>query len=602
MVISAIVLITVIYLLLLRFRLNPLGQNASVKSSDGVIVDAFGISDSYAINSAPLDGINLLSLEGALQVQWSELAAANLSGKGCLLGEGAYGFVVKAIWKPKLKTGKKMNGNLAKEVAIKVLKLSPQDSKGPPFEYACQLMKREANVMKSAERLLFSDCVTKVYGVVQGPLPEAIARIFDLRGGINCVGMVMRYEPGGDLSQYIHCPGKVFRELTLIQKLHILVGISNGISELHGIGIVHGDIKPENILLSSELNPEIRLSDFGLSIIRDEAAITNSQVFQSSLQNTKSEKARGTPLYSAPELLFNPLVPTSTIAKASRKADIYSFAIVVWEVMSQKLPFSGIKSVEQLSWSVQQNVRPLLDDLPHYTPAPISSMISSCWNKNRSLRWIATQCYSTISLQYQQLLFTSFDIYISHSFSKQFTPFLSVLFSELTKCGYRVWFDQNHVEIEDDVETSRIINNCKIFLACVESGYQRHNVCMKNLETITNSMSSPTSTRLVTLVLEADPFTWASNELRSLCAFKTSLFADISSSASVDWALESETTPAALQSMRTQLSPLLKLLSENGCPPTYKVRTGKGYDSNAYSRDTLPVSDVDIQKELSKFP
>jgi serine/threonine protein kinase len=66
--------------------------------------------------------------------------------------------------------------------------------------------------------------------------------------------------------------------------------------------------------------------------------------------------ARGTPLYSAPEMLINPYSETNLgeVAKPSRKTDIYAFAVLAWEVMTQKQPFEGVQSQTMLCAKVHQ--------------------------------------------------------------------------------------------------------------------------------------------------------------------------------------------------------------------------------------------------------
>ena len=87
---------------------------------------------------------------------------------------------------------------------------------------------------------------------------------------------------------------------------------------MHIKGIVHRDIKSDNILVASVDNLEIKLTDFGLSIYLDK-----------SLDND----ILGTPLYMAPELIKS--------QKYDSKIDIWSAGIVSYILLSGKLPFTG---------------------------------------------------------------------------------------------------------------------------------------------------------------------------------------------------------------------------------------------------------------------
>lgn len=526
-------------------------------------------SASTELTSTPQTADPMSNEQTIPQVPWAELSAS-ISAAGVatdeelLVGEGSFGSVVRVIWRTRSRFFK---ASTEREVVVKILKLSPQDSKGPSFDSACARVRREAAAMRGAEQHIFTDCIAKVYGVAQGAIPDSVGKILGIRAGTPCVGIVMRYEAGGDLAQYLHCKDRVFRELTLMQKLHILVGITKGIAELHGAGYVHGDIKPGNILLSSDLNPEVRLTDFGLAFMREDAlGNTNTQMFKSTLNLTKHEHARGTPTYSAPEMLFDPVEENITIAKASRKTDVYALAILAWEVMTQKYPFSDIKSKEQLCWCVHQNQRPPLQDLPHYTPPQIKNLITSCWSKDRSQRFSASQCYSIASWHYQQLTTTNFDIFFSHPWSSK--PFLAYVFEELSRRGYRVWYDQH--EMGHDLKKSMVngIKNCKVFLACLNSSYQTRENCMFELE---EAKSIPGKT-VITLLTEDNPLSWADDRLMELCDFKSQMCVNISQHAKLDWEAETDALPYRLAKLRKDLEPLIKVLAVNGCAPTFQPK------------------------------
>lgn len=105
--------------------------------------------------------------------------------------------------------------------------------------------------------------------------------------------------------------------------------VARGLAELHSAGIVHGDIKPENVLLSSIEMPEARLADFGLAAFREALGPCESSL-------DKTTHYRGTPRYSAPEMLFDPFANEGVdeIARASRKTDMYAFSVLAWELLA----------------------------------------------------------------------------------------------------------------------------------------------------------------------------------------------------------------------------------------------------------------------------
>ncbi len=188
-------------------------------------------------------------------------------------------------------------------------------------------------------------------------------------------------------------------------------GISRGLTELHALGVVHSDIKQENVLLSAhQPYPRVRLADFGF------AAFGVNSVFRSNSMNgsngsnklgysslTMTNVRKGTPIYLAPELLSNPYQPqfsssNKVIAKSSRKTDMYAFALLTWEVLSQTQAFSDVQSDVELCVRVHSGSRPPLSLLPHTLPVPLKQMIQCCWDMQRANRKTACECLVLLQL------------------------------------------------------------------------------------------------------------------------------------------------------------------------------------------------------------
>lgn len=103
----------------------------------------------------------------------------------------------------------------------------------------------------------------------------------------------------------LHAPlsHRVKVTLSMTEKLRILSSVARGVAELHDAGIVHGDLKPGNILLSEHKPSLVRLGDFGLAECRDYNEMNGAKI-DKSLAMTSTTK--GTPLYCPPEMFFNP--------------------------------------------------------------------------------------------------------------------------------------------------------------------------------------------------------------------------------------------------------------------------------------------------------
>ncbi|KAM7175055.1 receptor-interacting serine/threonine-protein kinase 2 isoform 2-T2 [Macrochelys suwanniensis] len=139
------------------------------------------------------------------------------------------------------------------------------------------------------------------------------------------LGIVTEYMTNGSLNQLLH--GKnMYPDIAWSLRFRILYEIALGVNYLHNMSppLLHHDLKTQNILLDSEFH--VKIADFGLSKWR--------MVSTSQSRGDTSLPEGGTIIYMPPED-YNPNQKT----RASVKHDIYSYAIIMWEVMSRKQPF-----------------------------------------------------------------------------------------------------------------------------------------------------------------------------------------------------------------------------------------------------------------------
>lgn len=173
----------------------------------------------------------------------------------------------------------------------------------------------------------------------------------------NNIAIVMEYVEGRSLDRILHDP-KI--PLPPARQLHIAKGIAKGMTWLHCLDppIIHRDIKPPNILINS--NFDVKVCDFGLSCVKEIPKPDEE------LRDT----AVGSPIWMAPEVLSGHL--------ASEKSDIYAYAIVLWEILTRKAPFSNVRSFEEFLDDVIDNHKrpPLPDDI---NPL-LKRLIEDCWN------------------------------------------------------------------------------------------------------------------------------------------------------------------------------------------------------------------------------
>lgn len=144
------------------------------------------------------------------------------------------------------------------------------------------------------------------------------------------------------------------------KKLIVIYGIALGMSYLHSLNVLHRNLQPSNILLDDFLFPKI--CDFTLSIDLKTQKIT------------KNSMLIGTPAYMAPEIL--------TDEKYSQAADVYAFALIVYEIVTHEVPFQGLNEI-QLIKTVLSGNRP---EIKPSVPDCYRVLIESCWCQNPQQR------------------------------------------------------------------------------------------------------------------------------------------------------------------------------------------------------------------------
>ncbi|XP_047334388.1 serine/threonine-protein kinase STY13 [Impatiens glandulifera] len=166
---------------------------------------------------------------------------------------------------------------------------------------------------------------------------------------------------GGTLRKHLVSkrPGK----LDINVAIGFALDIARAMECLHSHGIIHRDLKPENLLLTEDCKT-IKLADFGLA---REESLTEMMTAET-----------GTYRWMAPELYSTVTLRHGEKKHYNHKVDAYSFAIVLWELIHNKLPFEGMSNLQAAYAAAFKNVRPNAEELPE----ELALIVTSCWRED----------------------------------------------------------------------------------------------------------------------------------------------------------------------------------------------------------------------------
>ncbi|XP_033507173.1 receptor-interacting serine/threonine-protein kinase 1 isoform X2 [Epinephelus lanceolatus] len=182
--------------------------------------------------------------------------------------------------------------------------------------------------------------------------------------------LVMELLPRGNLSVMLETVS-----VPVSIKGRIIVEILEGMVYLTERRVIHKDIKPENILVDKDFH--IKIADLGLATCQTWSKLTKEESRRRSrMGRSAGARCAGTLSYMAPEHL------ESIHTVSTEKSDVYSFAIVVWVILTGEEPYANARSEEQISQCVRSGQRPAEDLIPDNTPAEIIQLMKRCWDQN----------------------------------------------------------------------------------------------------------------------------------------------------------------------------------------------------------------------------
>ncbi|XP_032299270.1 mitogen-activated protein kinase kinase kinase 7 isoform X2 [Coturnix japonica] len=178
---------------------------------------------------------------------------------------------------------------------------------------------------------------------------------------LNPVCLVMEYAEGGSLYNVLH-GAEPLPHYTAAHAMSWCLQCSQGVAYLHSMkpkALIHRDLKPPNLLLVAG-GTVLKICDFGTACD-----------IQTHMTNNKGSAA-----WMAPEVFEG--------SNYSEKCDVFSWGIILWEVITRRKPFDEIGGPAfRIMWAVHNGTRPpLIKNLPK----PIESLMTRCWSKDPSQR------------------------------------------------------------------------------------------------------------------------------------------------------------------------------------------------------------------------
>jgi len=242
--------------------------------------------------------------------------------RGELLGKGSFGTVYRAVWQ---------TPDGAKEVAIKY--------------FETDLEKAEFHVERRQLARVSHPNIIRLYGA----------------STTHFILLVMEYAECGSLYKVLH-QSKPQPEYTAGHAVSWALQCAKGVAYLHSLKpkpLIHRDLKSPNLLLVNN-GITLKICDFGTAC--DKSTIMTNN--------------KGSAAWMAPEVFEG--------ITYSEKCDVFSWGIILWEVLARRLPFEEIGGNDlRVLWAIHQDQRPpLIADCP----PPLEDLMTTCWSKDVGVR------------------------------------------------------------------------------------------------------------------------------------------------------------------------------------------------------------------------
>lgn len=195
----------------------------------------------------------------------------------------------------------------------------------------------------------------RVQANLKHPNLVAVTDVFDING---VPGLLMEYIDGPSLYKWLHDNPR-----TVEQAVEIFQGILSGVRRAHEAGVIHRDLKPDNVLMATKNGRLIpKVTDFGLA--------KALEVDDPQMRQTRSGMSMGTPAYMAPEQIRD-------AKNVDARADIFALGCILYELVAAKRAFDGGDALDIMNSTSQGNYVSLTEIVPDL-PERITKVVHGC--------------------------------------------------------------------------------------------------------------------------------------------------------------------------------------------------------------------------------
>ncbi|XVF00828.1 hypothetical protein REPUB_Repub04eG0035700 [Reevesia pubescens] len=170
------------------------------------------------------------------------------------------------------------------------------------------------------------------------------------------LSIITEFMSGGSVYDYLHKQKGVFKLPSLLK---VAIDVSKGMNYLHQNNIIHRDLKAANLLMDE--NEVVKVADFGVARVKVQSGVMTAET--------------GTYRWMAPEVIEH--------KPYDHKADVFSFGIVLWELLTGKLPYEYLTPLQAAVGVVQKGLRPTI---PKNTNPKLGELLERSWQQDPTLR------------------------------------------------------------------------------------------------------------------------------------------------------------------------------------------------------------------------